>query len=91
MKYQKIEKETFAAIQIQKETINDALLFVGDVSLSEKELVDLTNSIEFKGVYVQTVRGPEKASIGDYIIKEDNSYSVMSGPFFESLYEKVSE
>lgn len=91
MKYQKKKKSLIDAIQIQKETMKDALLFVGDDSLSEKELVDLADSIEFKGVYVQTVMGPEKASIGDYIIKEDTSYSIMSGPLFESLYEVVPE
>lgn len=91
MKYQKIEKEVIDAIRIQKETIKDALLFVGYNFLSEKELIALANSIESKGVYVQTAKGPEKASSGDYIIKEDNSYSVMSGSLFESLYEKVTE
>lgn len=91
MKYQKKKKSLIDAIQIQKETMKNALLFVGDDSISEKELTDLTSKIDFKGVYVQTPKGPEKALIGDYIIKADDGYSVMSGPLFESLYEVVTE
>lgn len=91
MKYQKKKRSLIDAIQIQKETIKDAILFVGDDSVSEKELTALTNKIDFKGVYVQTPKGPEKALVGDYIIKADDGYSVMSGPLFESLYEKVIE
>lgn len=91
MKYQKKKKSLIDAIQIQKETIKDAILFVGDDSVSEKELMALTNKIDFNGVYVQTPKGPEKAFIGDYIVKADTSYSVMSGPLFESLYDVVPE
>lgn len=91
MKYQKKKRSLIDAIQIQKETIKDAILFVGDGSISEKEIKALTNKIDFNGVYVQTLKGPEKAYIGDYIIKADDGYSVMSGPLFESMYEKVIE
>lgn len=91
MKYQKKQKSLIDAIQIQKETMKDAILFVGDDSVSEKELISLINKIDFNGVYVQTPKGPEKASLGDYIIKADDGYSVISGPLFESLYEVVPE
>lgn len=91
MKYHKIEKETIDAIQIQKETIREALTFVGAGPLTDADGEIFADSIETKGLYIQSAVGPEHASIGDYIIRTDEGYSIMKGPLFDSLYEKVTE
>ncbi|MCA9765428.1 MAG: hypothetical protein KC455_03310 [Carnobacterium sp.] len=91
MKYQKIKKVTIDAIQIQSQNINEVMVFVGSEPLINEEHDKFTDEIESKGLYVQTLEGTKKSSIGDYIVKTDESYNVVNGPFFESLYEKVTE
>lgn len=91
MKYQKIKKEIIDAIQIQKETLNEVLSFVGEDYLMVGEVEEFAESVEIKGLYVQTVKGTEHASFDDYIIRTDEGYIVMNGTYFEKLYEKVTE
>ncbi|MGX7394000.1 hypothetical protein [Carnobacterium mobile] len=91
MKYQKIKKEIIDAIQIQKEILNEVLSFVGEDHLMVGEVEEFAERVEIKGLYVQTMKGTERASFGDYIIRTDEGYIVMNGTYFETLYEKVAE
>lgn len=91
MKYQKIKKVTIDAIQIQSQNINEVMVFVGSEPLIAEEHDKFSDEIESKGLYVQTLEGTKKASIGDYIVKIEEGYNVANGPLFESIYEKVIE
>lgn len=91
MKYQKIKKVTIDAVQIQKETINEAIIFVGSDPLTSEEAELFADVFKNTGLYVQTVEGTKNAAFGDYIVKTEEGYNVVSGPLFESMYEKVLE
>ncbi|MER2175512.1 MAG: hypothetical protein ABS911_12610 [Carnobacterium sp.] len=91
MKYQKIKKVTIDAIQIQSQNVNEVMVFVGSETLIAEEHDKFIDEIESKGLYVQTLEGTKKASIGDYITKTEEGYNVANGPLFESMYEKVLE
>lgn len=91
MKYQKIKKVTIDAIQIQSQNINEVMVFVGSEPLIAEEHNKFIDEIESKGLYVQTLEGTKKASIGNYIVKTEEGYNVVKGGLFESLYEKVLE
>ena len=91
MKYQKIKKVTIDAVQIQGQNINEVMAFVGSEPLNTEEFNKFIDDIESKGLYVQTLEGTKKASIGDYIVKLEEGYNVVNGLSFESLYEKVTQ
>ena len=91
MKYQKIKKVTIDAIQIQSQNINEVMVFVGSEPLIAEEFNKFIDEIESKGLYVQTLEGTKKASIGDYVVKTEEGYNVVKGDLFESIYEKVLE
>ncbi|MER2130810.1 MAG: hypothetical protein ABS896_00065 [Carnobacterium inhibens] len=55
MKYQKINKVTIDAIQIQRQNINEVMVFVGSEPLIADEHNKFIDEIESKGLYVQTL------------------------------------
>lgn len=91
MKYQKIKKEIVEAIQINKENVEELLYFVGSGPLNKQDVEKFIKDMESKGIYIESPEGTKHASVGDYIVKTNEGYTIVIGSLFETLYEKVIE
>ena len=91
MKYQKIKKEIVEAIQINKESVEELLYFVGADPLNKQDIEKFIRDMESKGIYIESPDGTKHALVGDYIVKTNEGYTIVICSLFESLYEKVTE
>ena len=74
------------AIRLDPTNVERAAVWCGGVEITETDALDSTK--KFVAINIPTLRGAQRASEGDYIIKDRNGgFSVMSAAEFDSKYQ----